>query len=129
MPLSSNLVDFLDTAIDSFEKLEIARALRDRQPVRLDALRAQLQLENGVFVGAVTALVESGLVITRDGIVTLGPRASEPTFGELMAAYDEDRFAIAAALSKIAMNRMRTMTARAFSNAFVFKKPRRDGDG
>nr|HEX4318809.1 hypothetical protein [Kofleriaceae bacterium] len=122
-------MELLDSTIDSFEKLEIARALRDGAPRELDDLRAALELPKEEFVVAVEALVHAGIVTSRDGVIALGARAGESRFRELMTAYDDDRFAIAAELSKIAMRRVRTMAARAFSTAFVFKKPKRGDDG
>jgi hypothetical protein len=117
MSIRPALVDYLASTIDSFEKLEIVRALRAGER-RLDDLRALVPLDQDDFTTALTALADAGVVVERTGVAELGPRAADPIFGELMAAYDTDRFAIAAALSKLALARVRTMTAKAFSSAF-----------
>lgn len=62
-------------------------------------------------------------------LVRLGPATQDPAFQTLMAAYDDDRLAVLTMLSTMAMERMRSMTARAFADAFVLRKKRGDDDG
>jgi len=62
-------------------------------------------------------------------LVRLGPATQDPAFQTLMVTYDDDRGAVLAMLSTIAMERIRSMTARAFADAFVLRKKRGDDDG
>lgn len=129
MPVSEAVLALLATTIDSFEKLEVAHALRDGAPHPVDALRAALGHPRDELAAALAGLAASDLVSVRDGVATLAA-PDDAAFAELMAAYEQDRFAVAAALSKVSLERARTMTARAFANAFIVTKRRRgDHDG
>jgi hypothetical protein len=122
----------LDTLLDSFEKLELAWHLeRAGGPVRRAELQAALQLEEDSMREVIAELLAAKIIEVSGGPepkVRLGPRARREDFSSLMALYAEDRLAVVAALSSIAMRRIRTMAARTFAEAFVLKRSKKGDD-
>lgn len=62
-------------------------------------------------------------------LARLGPSSHDPALQALMQVYDDDRLAVLALLSTMVMERLRSMTARAFADAFAVRKKRDDDDG
>ncbi len=116
----------LDGPIDSLEKLEILAALR-RRPLGLAGLVEQLRLPLGVVKQSVSELVDRGLLRRRtDDVIEL---VADPRVEELLALYEADRLSVITTISRLSIERIRGMTARAFANAFVLRKKREDDDG
>lgn len=120
------MLRLLETKLDSFEKLELVRAVHTRARTRSE-LASGLHLEKPVIDELVEELTASGMIAREADCFVLGPSAHDPAFADLLAAYDTDRLAVVSALSSIAMNRIRSYAATAFSDAFLLGKRRKDG--
>lgn len=118
--------------MDSLEKLEIVVALH-RAPAGTSspaALAATLQLEPELAAVAIADLARANVVESAGGLTRL-VRAGEDgaAIDELVALYDQDRLMIMRAMSTIALEKIRGMAARAFADAFHFRKKKDGEDG
>lgn len=131
LELDDDLRTLLETRLDSFEKLEIMRTLRaTRTPMSLSELETACAAPSDLLADALADL-ERAKLVERDRPnrrFRLGAVADEPRLASLMQLYDEDRTGVLAALSSTVMQRLRSMAARAFADAFVIRK-KRDKDG
>jgi DNA-binding transcriptional ArsR family regulator len=135
--LPSETYDLLAHRINSFEKLEIVVALH-RAPhstMSVDELCRALGLAREVVSQTVIDLRRAALVeLTLRGDLRLLPPTNQEytAVAELARLYHEDRMTLAKALGEIALDRLRSMTSRAFADAFVLRKKlkkRGDDDG
>jgi hypothetical protein len=121
----------LETQLDSVEKLEIMRALRaSGQGLSTEQLESRCTLTSEIVGDTLLDLERSKFVeLDASGkLVRLGQAATEPRFVALLRHYEEDRLGILSVLSSAAMQRIRSMAARTFAEAFVIRKNRgRDG--
>jgi DNA-binding GntR family transcriptional regulator len=113
----------LATRVDSFEKLELIVALHaaPRSTLSIDALARQLRLPREVVREAAVALRAATLVeLTSDGEVQLLPvtNRDHEAVAELVRVYKEDRIAVVTEMGEIALDRIRNLASRAFSDAF-----------
>lgn len=131
LELEDGVRTLLETKLDSFEKLEIVRALRaSGQSMSFSDLEAACRLSSDLVEDTLPSL-ERAKLVERDAAnrrVRLGTASNDPRFARLMQLYDEDRAGVLAALSSTVMQRLRSMAARAFAEAFVIRK-KRDDDG
>lgn len=123
----------LQSDLDSFEKLELVHQLRAaKRPISRTDLQSGLRIDVGTLRTAITELLGCGLIeeaTDEPGSVRLGGRATvDKPLEALMTLYDEDRLTVVAALSSIAMDRIRGMAAHAFADAFVIRRRRKDQD-
>ena len=120
----------LESGLDSIEKIEALRYLRRAgAAVTRTELMRTLRLEREATSALVRELAGAGLVelTGQAGHLRLGAAGTSAAHDELMRIYDEDRLVIVTALSALAMDRIRTMAARAFGEALVsLKKPSKD---
>jgi signal recognition particle GTPase len=119
----------LETQLDSFEKLEIMQALRaSGQSMSQQEVAAACQLRSDVVEDTLDDL-ERAQLITRERRrrIRTGSGCTDPRFVVLMQLYAEDRAGVLAALSSVAVQRIRSMAATAFADAFAHKK-RGNGD-
>lgn len=128
--LTSELLRLLDEVLDTIEKVEIAWHLAcSRAPLRISELQEKALLDPRAMRAAIDELVRARVVeLARKPVATvrLGPRARHADFESLMSRYAVDRPVVAAALTSIAMTRIRAMTMRAFSEAFVQRSKKGD---
>jgi hypothetical protein len=128
--LTSELLRLLDEVLDTFEKVEIAWHLTcARAPLRTSELQEQALLDPRAMRTAIDDLVGARVVELGKkpaSTVRLGARARRSDFESLMSLYAVDRPLVVAALTAIAMARIRSMAVRAFSDAFVLRK--KNGD-
>lgn len=122
----------LEAQLDSFEKLETALALH-RAPAHTSSvpeLAKEVQLSEDVVERTVDELRRGGLVHVAGGLVrlTLQP-ADAAAVSELAELYDEDRVLVVRTLSEIAVEKIRSMAARTFADAFQLRRKKRDSDG
>lgn len=121
----------LERRLDSFEKLEIALALRDAEghELTVEQLARELQVGSDVLRRLVTALVSSGLVqqVDADGVKLAATESELVVLEEASRLYMEDRTEIVGLFSSIALDRIRGMAARSFADAFRIGK-KKDGD-
>lgn len=131
LQLEDGVRSLLETELDSFEKLEIARLLcATQRPMSRAEISAAGALSQEVVDDALSSLKKARLVEWdgSNGEVRLGPSTTDPHFVRLMQLYGEDRASVMAVLSALVMQRLRSMTVRAFADAFLFRK-KRDPDG
>jgi hypothetical protein len=124
LELEDGVRALLETQLDSFEKLEIMQALRtSARTMSHEDVAATCQLGADVVEDTLTAL-ERTQWIAREGHRRIRPGRScaDPRFAVLMLLYAEDRAGVLAVLSSVALQRIRSMAATAFADAFVQKK-------
>lgn len=120
----------LETRLDSFEKLEIARALRASGGMTPAALEAACRFSAETVHDVLTRLQQVALVEPDPGrgeIVRLGSASRDPRFEAVMQLYATDRPRVLSVLSTLAMERIRHMAAQVFTDAIVNKHKRSDG--
>jgi hypothetical protein len=127
--LDDNVRALLVTKLDSYEKLEVMRALRRAgRTMSRSELEAACWLSSDAVDDALDSLDRSKL-IEQDSVnhgIRIGAAGADPCFVTLMQTYDEDRAAVLAVLSSAVMQRLRSMAAQAFADAFVIRKKRGD---
>lgn len=115
----------LSTALDSFEKLEVLRVLRaSKRAMSADELEAACRLGPDTVRETLGSLADVNILErVGDGrMFRVSTAAPQPGLEALMATYEEDRSAVLGELSKLAIQRIRSMTATAFADAFVIRK-------
>lgn len=123
--LPREIYEFLESRLESIEKVEILRYLRRAPgPIPHGELVRALPLDLDVADALLGELARVELVTAGPGRgpVELGPAAQTPLCEELLRLYEEDRLAVVSALSAFSVARIRSMAARTFSEAFVSKK-------
>jgi hypothetical protein len=131
LELDEGVRTLLETKLVSFEKLEVVRTL-----LASGGAMSQSQLETACHLSSeliedVLPSLQRSKLIERDAMdrsIRLGTAGQDPRFVALMQLYNEDRAAVLGVLSSAVMQRIRSMAARAFADAFVIRK-KRDGDG
>lgn len=121
----------LETRLDSFEKLEIARALRVSGGMTPAALEVACRFSAETVQDALTDLQQVALVEPDPGrseVVQLGSASRDPRFDAVMQLYATDRPRVLSVLSTLAMDRIRHMAAQVFTDA-IGAKHRRGDDG
>jgi hypothetical protein len=130
-PPSPALRRLLESKLDTVEKLELVLMLRDAAtPLRDAALR--LQVGEEVLRRVVDEVVRARLVevIAPDDQLRLLATADElDAIEEAAQIYSENRGRMTALFSAIALDRLRSMGARAFADAFAFRKKKDRDDG
>lgn len=127
--LGAASVRLLETTLDSYEKLEVVCAVRDRGELEPQSLLGRLRIDAHELALVIDALVAAQL-LHRTGInVALGPRGKDADVTELMTIYAEDQVLVVTSLSALVVGRLRNMAANAFADAFVLRKRRRSDDG
>ena len=130
--LDKDVRALMRTHLDSFEKLEIVRVLRaSPRPMSRAELEAACRFGSDTVREALASLGQLNVIEldAERNFARLGSVAQDPAFAALMQFYDDDRSAVLGMLSKIAMERIRSMAANAFASAFVIRKKQGDGDG
>jgi DNA-binding IclR family transcriptional regulator len=129
LQLDDGVQTLLVTKLDSYERLEIMRVLHGAgRTMSQSELVDACGLSSDDVDDALASLGRSKLVEhdpANHGI-RVGPASADPCFATLMQAYNEDRAAVLAVLSSALMQRLRSMAARAFADAFVIRKKRGD---
>ncbi len=130
--VSPKLRRLLEAPLDTFEKLEICMVLwtaaaRTQSPREL-AARVQLPID--LVEHALADLVAAHFVELAGGLARLTvPADLVPDVQALVELYATDRLTIVRTLSELAMDRVRSMAARAFADAFQIRKKREGDDG
>lgn len=123
--LPRELRQLLETILDSFEKLEVLSRVRMAAGLAVD----DPTLDNEALRSTIKELLRDRVIEPAGLVYVLGPRGSEPVVVQLMTLYDADRMPIITELSALAMARIRTMASKAFADAFILRKKRKDDDG
>ena len=131
-PPSPGLRRLLETKLDTFEKLELVIVLRDcpDQTCTLGELARQLQVGPDVLRRVAAEVVRTGLMVYGDDDqLRLAAGTDElALIAEGAERYRKDRNEVIALLSSVALDRIRSMAARSFADAFTIRK-KKDEDG
>jgi hypothetical protein len=128
---SQALRRLLETKLDTFEKLELVLVLQKSGPTSVADLVRELQVGHDVMLRLVGDVVRTGLVeLSADDTVRLvaGPAELE-VIAEGAQLYAFDRSKVITLFSAIAMDRIRSMAARSFADAFQIRKKKGEDDG
>jgi hypothetical protein len=120
----------LETRLDSFEKLEISRALRASGGMTPAALGAACRLSAETVQDVLARLQRDAIVEPdpfRAEFVRLGSARRDHRFEAVMQLYATDRVRVLSVLSALAMDRVRHMAAQVFADALASKHTRGDG--
>ncbi|MGE0547884.1 MAG: hypothetical protein AB7O24_02675 [Kofleriaceae bacterium] len=125
---SRELLDMLETKLDSLEKLELVLALRDAPNVTssVNELAATLKFAPEIL-RQVADEISSALVVSENDVVRLVIHRDDPVLVEAARLHGESRHQMLGLLSTIAIDRIRRMAARAFADAFHIRG-KKDGD-
>lgn len=135
MTVSASLRELLATRVDTFEKLDMVVALAGspHHSLDIDTLAERLGCSRPIVRQTVGELRKAMLVdLTSRGAAQLMSlnEIDRRTLDELVAVYRADRAVIVHILGELAMRRIRGMAARAFADAFVLgKRKKEDSDG
>jgi hypothetical protein len=104
----SHLLIFLESHFDSYEKLEIVHRIRiGGGVISRDAVRV-VSMHVDALDDAIDSLERAGFISLSEDGLRLGPRAqTDNRFAELMDAYAHDHAGVMAAVSTIALRRIR----------------------
>jgi hypothetical protein len=125
--------ELLERRCDSFEKFEVVRRLwlRRDEALAVATIADDLQLPSGELATTLTELIGHGLVM-RDGRdsyrAAVASRDAE-TILAMLDLYARDPLSMLRILNELALRRLRGLTARKFSDAFVLSRKKEDGDG
>src|ERR1044071_6665719 len=126
LQLDDGVRALLEARLDSFEKLEIAQALRASGGMTPDALEAACRLSADTVQEVLARLQQDAIVEPDPGrgeAVRLGAASQDPRFEAVVQLYAADRPRV---LSTLAMERIRHMAAQMFVEAIVHKTKRGD---
>ena len=122
---SDALVELLGNKLDSFEKLELVLVLRESgRPMPLVDVARRLQIGDEVFRRVAADVAEAGLIeISADDVAVLRVVDGEAEIlGEAARLYAADPTKMVRLLSTIAFDRIRSLSARTFADAFRLRK-------
>ncbi len=123
--------ELLVDTIETFEKLEVVRALVRSQPRTNESLSDELGLPATVVRDAARELCNRRILLEEPNgwrLDPAGPRHAATL--ALIQLYDQDRVGILNRMTKIALERIRVNAARTFADAFVLRpKKKDDSDG
>lgn len=124
---------FLRDYIDSFESLEVLLLLRrERTACTAEELCRRLKTHAPLIDDALASLARAHLVNTDQNVPSSYAYADEDPdrdaiVGSLESVYRGEPIRIMQLMSTNAIERLRTSTIRAFADAFVVRKDKRDG--
>jgi hypothetical protein len=114
--------------VNSFEKLHLLAALRAAPTGTLSEaeLASTLRIKPNIVRDLGNELERAGIVVRAAGNLSLSMTSDlSPIVDDLLRMYEVERLVVVIALSQIAMERIREMTALTFGTAF----PRKPSDG
>ena len=105
--------------------------LRRDEAVTVATIGDDLQLPSTELAATLAELVANGLVVREDdgsfrAAVTSKPAA---TIDAMLEVYASDPLGMLRILNELALRRLRGLTARKFSDAFILSRKKEDGDG
>ena len=123
----------LEWRIDSFEKFEVVRRvwLRRDEAVTAATIADDLQLPATEITSTLADLASHGIIVREDGERYRAAVASAdaPTIDAMLELYARDPLSMLRILNEQALRRLRGLTARKFSDAFILSKKKENGDG
>lgn len=123
--------ELLVDTIETFEKLEVVRALTRSEPRTTQSLSDELGLPPTVVRDALRELCDRKIVREApDGWCIDAHGTKRAATLALIELYDQDRVGLLNRMTKIALERIRANAARTFADAFVVRpKKKDDSDG
>jgi hypothetical protein len=121
--------ELLVDTIETFEKLEVVRALSRRAPRTTEQLIDELGLPIDVARDTLRALAAKKILHEQSGgwiIDPNGPRHAAVL--ALVQIYDQDRVGVLNRMTKVALERIRADAARTFADAFVLRPRKKEDD-
>lgn len=129
LELEDGVRTLLETQLDSFEKLEIMELLHATgRGMSRDEIEVACELRSEVVLETLVELEQLRLVERSSSGQIHISGGMRPGLATLLQLYRADRVGVLSTLSSIAMQRIRSMAARTFADAFVFRR-KRDNDG
>jgi hypothetical protein len=124
MELTPELQAFLQSKLDSFEKLELVLALRAaNKPLTVAELAVELQVGRDELRRVAKDVVDSGIADLLDGdLVGLRSGSWGLLLDEAAGIYVKEPARLMRAITRISMAKIRGMGARTFADAFRFRK-------
>lgn len=123
----------LERRIDSFEKFEVVRRvwLRRDEAVTAATIADDLQLPATELTSTLVDLASHGLVVREEGdrFRAAVSGADAPTIEAMLELYARDPLTMLRILNEQALRRLRGLTARKFSDAFILSRKKENGDG
>lgn len=119
--------ELLVDTIETFEKLEVVRALVRAEPRTSQSLADELGLPPTVVRDACRELCNRRILLEEPAgwrIDRSGPRHAATL--ALIQLYDQDRVGVLNRMTKIALERIRVNAARTFADAFVLRPKKKD---
>lgn len=122
--LSPELLELLEAKLDTFEKLELALALRAAGKAEtLTELALELQVGREVLRRVAETVITTGIIEACDeDSLRLRSGPWNPLLDEAAAAYAADPRKLMRLYTRIAMQKIRGLSARTFADAFLLKK-------
>jgi len=121
--------ELLVDTIETFEKLEVVRALARRAPRTTEQLVDELVLPIDVARDTLRALRGKNILVEQPAGWIINPKG--PRHAAVLAlvqAYDQDRVGVLNRMTKIALERIRADAARTFADAFVVRPRKKEDD-
>jgi hypothetical protein len=134
MTISSSVKELLKTRINTFEKLDLVVTLHQspHETMSVEALIRALGAPRDVIRQAVGDLRRALLVdFDSRGEVRLlaATDADRTAIGELVESYRDDPAIVLRFLGEVALDRIRSMAATTFADAFVLRRKKGEDDG
>jgi hypothetical protein len=121
--------ELLVDTIETFEKLEVIRALARKAPQPTSQLVDDLGLPIDVARDTLRALSAQHILIEQPGGWIINPNgARHDAVLALVQLYDTDRVGVLNRMTKIALERIRADAARTFADAFVLRSRKKEED-
>jgi hypothetical protein len=122
--LSPELQELLHSKLDSFEKLEVVLTLRAAgRPLSLNEVALELQVGTEALLRVVEGVIQAGIVARQDDehfALRSGPW--DVLVDEAAHLHQHQPKLLMRAFTRIAMERIRGMSARTFADAFRLRK-------
>ena len=130
MELNHSVHDLMHDHIHSHEKLRALLLLREQTgPMTLQRVARELDLPTRDVQVALSELCSSGLIALGESVheFVYSPvdDAKREAVNRLARAFDEQPVVVLKSLSQIALDRVRHQGARAFSNAFLWRRKKK----
>ena len=121
--------ELLVDTIETFEKLEVIRALARKAPQPTSQLVDDLGLPIDVARDTLRALSAQHILIEQPNGWIINPNgARHDAVLALVQLYDTDRVGVLNRMTKIALERIRADAARTFADAFVLRSRKKEED-
>jgi predicted transcriptional regulator len=123
-PLSPELHALLESKLDTFEKLEVVLTLRAAgRPMSLNEVAHELQVGPEALQRVTDSVVASGIIVrSEDDLFALRSGPWDVLVDEAARLHQRQPQQLMRALTRIAMERIRGMSARTFADAFRIRK-------